>query len=116
MRPRETIIAVGVRAEALLFRARGTVIVVVPVTGGGTRRLATFSPGMTFGEMAVIDRAPRSATILADTEVECEMLSLERFEELQRSAPRICIQLLTNLGRSLSQKLRKANRELAVLE
>ena len=72
--------------------------------------------GVTGAQMAVIDRAPRSATILADMEVECEMLSLERFEELQRSAPRICIQLLTNLGRSLSQKLRKANRELAVLE
>lgn len=115
-RPGDTIISVGERAEALFFLARGTVSVVVPVAGGGTRRLATFSPGMTFGEMAVIDRAPRSATILADTEVECEMLSLERFEELQRSAPRICIQLLTNLGRSLSQKLRKANRELAVLE
>ena len=78
--------------------------------------ICVLGAGTLVGEVGLIDRAPRSATILADTEVECEMLSLERFEGLQRSAPRICIQLLTNLGRSLSQKLRKANRELAVLE
>lgn len=114
--PGETVIQVGDEAEELYFLSRGLVSVHVLVEGGGTRRLATFSPGMTFGEMSVIDRAPRSATITADTEVECEMLSLERFEGLRKSAPEVCIKLLTNLGRSLSQKLRKANRELSVLE
>jgi hypothetical protein len=54
--------------------------VFVPLEAGGRKRLATFSAGMVFGEMAVIDRAPRSATIVADSEVECDALSLADIE------------------------------------
>jgi glutaminase len=112
----DTIITAGDPADELYFLVRGTVSVLMTTAGGGLRRLATFSPGMTFGEMAVIDRAPRSATIVADTEVECEQLSLEALDGLRQSAPEVCIKLLTNLSRTLSQKLRKANRELSVLD
>ncbi len=111
-----SIISVGERAAELYFLTRGTVSVIVPTQSGTARRLATFSAGMCFGEMAMIDRAPRSATIVADSDVECEFLSLERFDHLRKTAPEICIKLLTNLSRSLSQKLRKANRELSVLD
>ncbi len=112
----DTIITAGDRAAELYFLVRGTVSVLMVTAGGGLRRLATFSPGMTFGEMAVIDRSPRSATIVADTEVECEQLSLDALDGLRQSAPEVCIKLLTNLSRTLSQKLRKANRELSVLD
>lgn len=112
----ETLIHAGDTADELFFLSRGTVSVVVPTNSGASRRLATFSPGMTFGEMSVIDRAPRSANVVADSEVDCELLTLERFDSLRKSAPEVCIKLLTNLSRSLSQKLRKANRELSVLD
>ncbi len=112
----DTIITAGDPAAELYFLVRGTVSVLMVTAGGRLSRLATFSPGMTFGEMAVIDRAPRSATIVADSEVECQLLSLEALDGLRQSAPEVCIKLLTNLSRTLSQKLRKANRELSVLD
>jgi len=64
----------------------------------------------------VIDRAPRSAMIRADTNVECAMLLLEDFDKLDQQHPRIKIQLLHNLSVSLCWKLRKANRELSVFD
>jgi glutaminase len=64
--------------------------------------------------MAIIDRAPRSAMVVADTEVECDSLELEDFEALGLSAPAIKIKLLENLSLSLCRKLRKANRQLNV--
>ena len=71
---------------------------------------------MAFGEMAIIDRAPRSAMVIVDTEVECDLLGLEDFEEFGRSAPGIKIKLLENLSLGLCRKLRKANRELNVFD
>jgi glutaminase len=112
----EAIIRTGDDASELYFLAKGTVSVLVPTEAVTSKRLATFSAGMAFGEMAVLDRAPRSAMIVADSEVVCDVLKLSDFEELSVSHPAIKIQLLKNLSLSLCYRLRKANRELSVLE
>lgn len=111
----EVIIAAGNEAEELFLLARGRVSVFVG-TDGARRRLATFSPGMVFGEMALVDRSPRSATIVTDSAVECLILTLGTMEGLGRDHPGIKIRLLENLARGLSRKLRKANIELSVFE
>src|SRR6266850_6535197 len=112
----ETIIQVGDEARHLFFLARGTVSVIITLPSDRPKRLATFSAGMAFGEMAVIDRAPRSAMIQADTEVECDLLALEDLTQLGESHPVIKIKLLQNLSLGLCRKLRKANREIGILE
>lgn len=112
----ETIINVGDEARELFFLARGGVSVFVPLESGERKRLATFTRGMTFGEMAVIDRAPRSAVIVADSEVVCDVLSIEEFERLGTTHPGIKIKLLENLCLCLSRRLRAVNRKLAVFD
>ena len=71
---------------------------------------------MAFGEMAIIDRAPRSAMVQAETEVECDLLALEDLTRLGESHPVVKIKLLQNLSLGLCRKLRKANREIGILE
>ena len=66
--------------------------------------------------MAMLDRAPRSAVVIAETEVECDLLKLDDFDRLGESHPRVEIVLLRNLALSLSRKLRKANREMSVFD
>ncbi len=112
----EAIINAGDEARELFFLARGGVSVLIPAESGAPRRLATFSSGMVFGEMAVIDRAPRSAKIVADTEVVCDVLSLEDFEKLSLTQPGAKIKLLENLSLCLCLRLRKANRKLSVFD
>lgn len=112
----EAIIKVGDAAQELFILVSGRVSVLVGAEGGVKRRLATFSPGMIFGEVALIDSAPRSATILADSAVDCVLLSLADFERLGETHPTIKIKLLENLSRGLCRKLRKANRELSVFD
>jgi len=41
----------------MFFLARGSVSVFIPLEAGGRKRLVTFSAGMIFGEMAIIDIA-----------------------------------------------------------
>jgi len=112
----QVIVQFGAPAGELFFLARGCASVTVPLAGGAHKRLATFSPGMAFGEMALLDRAPRSAAVMADTEVECDRLKLEDFERLGETHPRIKIVLLTNLALSLTRRLRKANLEISVFD
>jgi glutaminase len=114
--PGETIIEIGAQAREMFFLVRGNVSVFVPQVGDTRRRLATFSAGMIFGEMALIDGAPRSAMIIADSEVECDVLSVADFEELASTHPVIKIKLLKNLNLSLCRRLRKANRELSLFD
>jgi hypothetical protein len=47
---------------------------------------------------AMLDRAPRSAVVTADSEVECDLLKVEDFERLADTHPRINIVLLRNLA------------------
>lgn len=112
----EILVEMGAPAGELFFLARGRASVTLPLSGGTRRRLGTFSPGMAFGEMAMLDRAPRSAVVTADTEVECDLLKVEDFERLGETHPHIKIVLLRNLALSLSRRLRKANREISVFD
>ena len=110
----QTIIKAGDAAREVFFLARGHVSVFLP--GEDRHRLARFSPCMSFGEMAFLDGAPRSANIVADTDVECDQLALKDFELLGETHPAIKIKILEKLCLDLTTKLRKANRELSVFE
>jgi len=110
----QKIIKAGDAAREMFFLARG--VVSVYLTDEERHRLATFSPGTAFGEMAFLDGAPRSANIIADTDVDCDMLTLEDFTSLDQTQPAIKIKILEKLCLNLTGKLRKANRELSLFQ
>jgi glutaminase len=110
------VVKAGDQARELFFLVRGKVSVVLEKPSGNQKRLAAFSAGMTFGEMALIDGSPRAATIVADSEVECDQLDLEDFRAIGTEHPLIKIKLLENLCLNLSSKLRKSNRDLSAFE
>lgn len=82
----------------------------------GDIRLVTFAAGAVFGELALLDRGPRSATITADEDIEGFGLSDTAFAELCRQHPDIAIKLLQALGRELSVRIRHANMTIQQLE
>jgi CRP-like cAMP-binding protein len=63
--------------------------------------LGAFGPGDFFGEMSLLDSAPRSATIRALDQVQCLMLSSWDFRALLERHPSIAIKLLEVLSRRL---------------
>ncbi len=110
-----TIIRKGSKADNMFFLAKGNVSVVLRLPNGNSKRLATFPPGMAFGEMAILDRSVRSADVIADTDVSCYALSVKDFEQLDQYNANLKKTLLINLACNLSQKLRKANIEISAL-
>ncbi len=111
----QTIIAAGQSSDELFVITAGNAMVTIP-TQDGIARLHAFSAGMSFGELAFIDRSPRSANITALDNVDCRVLTRSAFDQLDRAAPAIKIRLLENLALGMTEMLRQANRELAVLK
>jgi sulfate permease, SulP family len=79
-------------------------------------RLGTFAPGTVFGELAILDKGPRSASIIADEDLVAYSLSEMDFAALRETEPAVAIKILAGLGRELSSRLRRANRTIHQLE
>jgi glutaminase len=112
----ETIIERGAPAGELFLLVKGHASATMPQAGGSKKRLGTFSPGMTFGEMALLDQSPRSAQVVADTDVECDVLQMKDFEQLGQNHPHIKMVLLRNLALRLSRNLKKRNQEFSIFD
>lgn len=112
--PGAVIIAAGDASEELFVITAGTAMASLP---GRERRvrLDVFTAGMSFGEMAFLDRSPRSADVSALDEVECCVLARTVFERMGIDAPRLQSRLLEKLALGIASRLRQANRELAAL-
>lgn len=63
--------------------------------------IGTFGPGDFFGDMSLLDQAPRSATIRAIDPTSCLMLSSWDFKAMLQQHPAIAIKLLEVLSRRL---------------
>ena len=106
----------GDAGDEVLIVAKGTASAFLQLPNGANVRLATFAPGTVFGELAVLDRGPRSATVIADGEFICYSLSRSDYTALAGQSPQAAIQFITAIGRELSGRLRSANRTIHQLE
>jgi CRP-like cAMP-binding protein len=106
----------GEQGKDLFIITRGTASAYLRQTSGADIRLATFAPGTIFGELALLDPGPRSASVIADDGLVCYALSDESFLLRSREAPDAAIKLLANLSRELSRRQRQANRTIHQLE
>lgn len=75
----------------------------VIINGRTQQRLG---PGDHFGEIAVIDGGPRSATVTAESEVRTLALTTWEFRPLLQENPHIAIKLLEQLARWLREAQR----------
>jgi SulP family sulfate permease len=109
----ETVFEQGEEGDALFLIVRGSASVRVARSEGGDRRLVTFSPGTVFGEMALLDRGTRSATVNADEPLSCYVLDRASFDAIAEAHPRIGMALLANLAREVTSRMRRANLAMA---
>jgi CRP/FNR family transcriptional regulator, cyclic AMP receptor protein len=71
----------------------------------GGRRVAMLGPGQYFGEMALLDRGPRTATVVADTDMNLLVLGQREFSGLLDQVPAVCYKLLA----AMAARLREAD-------
>ena len=101
--PGTSIVRAGDAGTAFFVLLDGTVRV-VPTTGR-PRKLKT---GDFFGEMALLDDSPRSASVVADGEVLTMTISRSAFTKLLKHEPAVAYELL----RTLAARLRAAEKSV----
>jgi len=102
------LLSAGDPDRTLYFLSSGSVDIVLN-SPEGPRRLASIGEGSVFGEMAFFDGRPRSADVFARSRVEVLGIDPQRFAQLAAWKPHIAFRLLMDLGRVLSQRLRRLN-------
>lgn len=64
----------------------------------GDRLLADVGPGASFGELALIDGEPRSASVIATADVSVAVLGVRMFRTLLREFPEMALELMAGLA------------------
>ena len=101
----------------LFFLAKGLVSVRIHLPESDrSKRLITYSAGVTFGDMAFLDGSPRSADVWAEEDAETFVLSPAEFKVLQAESPPMAIKLIRNIALEISERLRIRTNEVRVLE
>jgi CRP/FNR family transcriptional regulator, cyclic AMP receptor protein len=67
------------------------------------RRITTLEPGAGFGELALLGKAPRNATVIAETDMEVVVLGEGDFAELLDELPGFALKMLRNTARRLRE-------------
>lgn len=103
-----TIFEQGDPSEHTFRILTGSVDIVVADKEGTERRIASLGPDEIFGEMGIIDPAPRSATAIAREPTACKVYHADAIIELMSSDPAQAMEF----ARSLILRLRASNRKL----
>jgi len=77
------------------------------VTRNG-RKVATLGPGGHFGELALLDRRPRSASVVSQSDMDVLVMSQRQFNGLLESVPSIARKMLSALATRLREADAKA--------
>lgn len=111
----ETIFHQGDPGDALHVVTTGAVKIVLPSAEGEEAIIATLRPGDFFGELALLDGAPRSATAIALEATETAVLPRAAFRDLLDRDPSLRDALLAGLAHEL-RRITKHVEELHFLD
>lgn len=67
------------------------------------RKVATLGPGSHFGELALLDRRPRSASVVSETDMTLLVLSQRHFNAVIEAVPSISRKLLAAMATRLRE-------------
>jgi signal transduction histidine kinase len=104
-RPGDIIVQEGTPGDKFFIVLSGQVEVWQSYDKGTGDLLAVHGPGHLFGEMALVDEEPRSASVVARTAGHMLYLTREQFHDVLTESPSVAL----SVTRSLSAMVRKSN-------
>jgi hypothetical protein len=113
--PGEVLFRRGDPGDCVFVLVKGSVTMMSGTESEPGHRLATFAPGVVFGEAAMLDGGGRTATGVADEAGVVHLLTQDAMEALRLADSALALAVLRNLARQLSARLRFANRTIEAL-
>jgi len=111
----EIIVSAGDAADSMHFILDGRVGIMIAAGDGRTTRVRSLGRYTTIGEMGLVSRTSRSATIQAEIASVLYVLNTHRFEAIKGENPALGQKLLTYFVSVMAERLTFANRTIAVL-
>jgi SulP family sulfate permease len=111
----DTIVRAGEAADSMHFILEGRVGIMVAAGENTTTRVRSLGRYTTIGEMGLVSRAARNATIQAEVASVLYALSADQFEAIKTDDPALSQKLLTYFVSVMAERLTFANRTIAVL-
>ncbi|HLJ64663.1 MAG TPA: SulP family inorganic anion transporter, partial [Stellaceae bacterium] len=112
-RASEVICKEGEVADRMWILTRGSVSVrLTSADHARSRRIASLASGTSVGEMSLIEGGLRTATVVADEDVEGFMLTKSAFERIMTEHPPIGIKLLASMLREMARRVRVTSEDL----
>lgn len=93
-KPREAIVEKGDPPRELFVLLRGRAKVLTRGAEGSDAALNVMGPGQVFGEVALLDGQPRSATVVALEECEAAVVDIQSFRDFLMGSPSVALELL----------------------
>ena len=109
LEPGDCLIRSGEASDALWFITRGQASVQLTTDDGAYLRVSGVRAGTTVGQIGFIDRQARSASVVAETDVEAMRLDHAQFQQLSHEHPDLVQKLLSQVSIDLATQLRAAN-------
>ena len=94
----KTIISEGETGHEFFVILEGT----AKITRHG-RKIASIGPGAAFGELALLEKAPRNSTVVAETDMELVVLGQREFAGLIDEVPGFARKLLAGMAHRLRE-------------
>ena len=107
--PGDVVFRAGDPGSSLFVILAGEVEILRPDPGsGGEQRIAVFGDNTAFGELALVDDEPRSATARVSKPTKMLILYRTDFESMSVGDPKVAMALARNLLRVLARYVRSA--------
>ena len=106
-----TVFIENMPGESLFLIRKGTIRISKMFAEGDEQTLIVLGPEDIFGEMAVVDGLPRSATARVAEDAELISLKKQDFEKLGQEDGALALKLLINIAKVFSRRVREASDE-----
>jgi glutaminase len=110
----------GSDPESIYLLTKGSVSIIYNSSSSSDdqlqQRIAAFGPGVSFGELAVVDCSKRTADVWADEDVTCYTLSLDNLRMLESTSSATHAKIIRNILIINIDRLRRTNQELGSLK
>ena len=105
----------GDKGDFMGFVVRGVLEVLKKSATGENVIIARLTKGSSIGEMALIDKSPRSATVVSRQPTTMLTLTSKGFDRLTEKSPTTGVKIIQKIARLLSLNMRRTSSKLADL-